>query len=155
MLSKASRIACQLHLCHRLTPSPSLQAVHCCLSGLEMSHGTPELVEHLRSLTAGGRLLCEVLDQLGDKRIVRLTDLTRAPPLDVGAVLRGMMTTGRRVQPSPGRKTPAPTAAAPPAVTVRPPQVSRRGSRSFRDLQFLRSCCQRDLVALHVSLNDC
>ena len=92
-----------------------------------MSHGTPELVEQLRSLTAGGRLLCEVLNQLGEKRIVRLTDLTCSPPRDVGAVLRGVMSTGRRVQPSlsrsPGQKT-SDTAAA--AVTVRPPQVSRR-----------------------------
>ncbi|KAF0298266.1 Tudor domain-containing protein 1 [Amphibalanus amphitrite] len=101
------------------------QAVHCCLSGLEMSHGTPELVEQLRALTAGGRLLCEVLDQLGEKRIVRLTDLTRSPPLDVGAMLRGMMSGARRVKQSPSKP---PTAAgsprpAPAAVTVRPPEV--------------------------------
>ncbi|KAF0294170.1 Tudor domain-containing protein 1 [Amphibalanus amphitrite] len=110
------------------------QAVHCCLSGLEMSHGTPELVEQLRALTAGGRLLCEVLDQLGEKRIVRLTDLTRSPPLDVGAMLRGMMSGARRVKQSPskpptaaGSPKPQPVAGspkpAPAAVTVRPPEV--------------------------------
>ncbi|XP_043200653.1 uncharacterized protein LOC122369751 isoform X2 [Amphibalanus amphitrite] len=110
------------------------QAVHCCLSGLEMSHGTPELVEQLRALTAGGRLLCEVLDQLGEKRIVRLTDLTRSPPLDVGAMLRGMMSGARRVKQSPSKPPPAagspkpqPVAGspkpAPAAVTVRPPEV--------------------------------
>ena len=104
------------------------QAVHCCLSGLEMSHGTPELVEQLRALTAGGRLLCEVLDQLGEKRIVRLTDLTRTPNLDVGAALRGMMSTGRRVQPSLSR-SPAQKTASTAAVTVRPPEVGTdRGS---------------------------
>ena len=92
-----------------------------------MSHGTPDLVEHLRRLTSGGRLLCEVLDQLGDKRIVRLTDLTKTKPLDVGAALRAVMVSGRPVQPCLKE-----AAKKPAAATVKQPGV-RSGGGVFRE----------------------
>ena len=72
----------------------------------------------LQSVTAGGPLLCAVASQEGDRRVVRLTDPRRRPPLDVNAAMREAV-----AQAGVGQEQ-GQLIRGPPTVTVGKPPVS-------------------------------
>ena len=73
----------------------------------------------LQSVTGGGPLLCAVVGQEGDRRVVRLTDPRRRPPLDINAAMRE--TVAASVGPGPEKGQ---LIRGPPTVTVSKPPVS-------------------------------
>ncbi|KAF0291967.1 Tudor domain-containing protein 1 [Amphibalanus amphitrite] len=92
------------------------QAFHCCLEGLESTHGSAEHVRFLQSVTGGGPLLCTVVQQT-DRRVVRLTDPRRRPPLDINAAVRETVAAASQ-EPVQGQLI-----RGPPAVSVAKPPV--------------------------------
>ena len=96
------------------------QAYHCCLEGLESTHGSADHVRFLQSVTGGGPLLCTVVQQ-AERRVVRLSDPRRRPPLDINAAVRETVAAAGP-EPAQGqliRAPPTPTVAKPPVSTAR------------------------------------